>query len=99
MMDWIARLFEHPDLLRMGHAQRAADLNLGLGWLYYSLARMVRPRTAVAIGSYRGFVPLVLGKALADNLEPGEVVFIDPSFVDDFWKDAENVAAHFARFG
>jgi predicted O-methyltransferase YrrM len=81
----------------MGHLQRAGDLNLGLGWIYYGLARTIRPRTVVVIGSYRGFVPLVLGKALADNEEGGEVVFIDPSFVDDFWKDAEAVRNHFAR--
>lgn len=99
MTDWIARLFEHPDLLRMGHDQRAADRNLGLGWLYYAVARMLRRATAVVIGSYRGFVPLVLGRALADNLEGGEVVFIDPSFADDFWKDPAAVAAHLARFG
>ncbi len=97
--DWTARLFDNRDLLQMGHGQRADDLNLGLGWIYYGLARAIRPRTVVAIGSFRGFVPLVLGKALADNLEGGEVIFIDPSFVDDFWKDAEAVNAHFAAHG
>jgi len=99
MRDWIARLFEHSDLLRMGHSQRAEDLNLGLGWLYYALGRMIRPAKAVVIGSYRGFVPLVLGKALHDNLESGEVIFIDPAMVDDFWKDTETVREYFRRFG
>ena len=66
---WIAGLFEHPDLLRMGHAQRRDDLNLGLGWLYYALGRMLRPARAVVIGSYRGFAPLVLARALSDNSE------------------------------
>jgi predicted O-methyltransferase YrrM len=51
------------------------------------------------IGSYRGFVPLVLGKALADNLENGQVYFIDPSLVDGFWKDPQAVAKHFAGLG
>jgi predicted O-methyltransferase YrrM len=83
----------------MGHNQRAVDRNLGLGWLYYGLSRVIRPRTAVVIGSYRGFVPLVLGKALADNVEGGEVVFVDPSLVDGFWKDPAAVRAHFERFG
>ena len=32
LTDWIGRLFEHRDLLAMGHAQRPDDLNLGLGW-------------------------------------------------------------------
>ena len=99
MNDWIARLFEHPDLLRMGHGQRVEDLNLGLGWLYYALGRVLRPRKAVVIGSYRGFVPLVLGKALAENFEHGEVTFLDPSFADDFWKDENEVRRYFHGFG
>jgi predicted O-methyltransferase YrrM len=98
MNDWIARLFRDPDLTRMGHAQRVEDLNLGLGWIYYGLARVLRPASVVVIGSYRGFVPMVLGKALADNGGRGQVHFIDPSWVDDFWKDAGAVSAHFARY-
>jgi hypothetical protein len=86
-------------MLRMGHAQRRDDLNLGLGWLYYALARVIRPKTAVVIGSWRGFVPAVIGKALMDNSEPGEVLFIDPSLVDDFWTDPERVQRHFAGLG
>ncbi|HEY8266495.1 MAG TPA: class I SAM-dependent methyltransferase [Steroidobacteraceae bacterium] len=96
---WIARLFEHPDLLRMGHRQRGEDRNLGLGWLYYALGRILRPRLAVVIGSWRGFVPLVMAKALQDNLEQGELIFIDPSLADDFWKDADRVQAYFREFG
>lgn len=99
MKDWIARLFQDPGLTRMGHAQRVEDLNLGLGWLYYGLARVMRPGCVVVIGSYRGFVPMVLGKALADNGGRGRVHFIDPSYVDEFWKDAAAVNAHFARYG
>src|ERR1700674_4040130 len=81
MKDWVAKLFELPELTRMGHFQRIEDSNLGLGWIYYGLARAIRPKKVVVIGSYRGFVPLVLGKALADNEDRGEVIFIDPSFV------------------
>lgn len=84
-------------MLRMGHCQDAERLDLGMGWLYYGWARLIRPRRVVVIGSYRGFVPLVLGKALHDNGDGGDVWFIDPSLVDDFWKG--DVAAHFARFG
>lgn len=93
---WIRNLFEDPDMLRMGHDQRGDDLNLGLGWVYYALGRALRPQHALVIGSYRGFVPLIIAKALRDNLEGGTVTFIDPSLVDDFWKDADRVAAHFA---
>jgi predicted O-methyltransferase YrrM len=99
MKDWIAELFRDPELTRMGHAQRVEDLNLGLGWLYYGLARVLRPEVVVVIGSYRGFVPMVLGKALVDNGSGGRVHFIDPSYVDGFWRDAAAVNAHFARYG
>lgn len=98
LTDWIDRLFADGTLIQMGHAQSKADSNLGLGWLYYALARIVRPSVAVVIGSWRGFVPLVLARALSDN-RGGRVIFIDPSFVDDFWKDPVQVQAHFGRFG
>jgi predicted O-methyltransferase YrrM len=96
---WARELLADPDMALMGHAQRAGDANLGLGWVYYGLARAMRPRRVVVIGSWRGFVPLVFGRALADNLEGGEVVFIDPSLVDGFWSSPQSVAAHFLRFG
>jgi len=99
MESWISKLFAQPDLLRMGHSQSAEDSNLGLGWLYYALGRIVRPRHAVVIGSLRGFVPLVVGKALQDNLEPGEVTFIEPSMVDSFWDDPDEVRRYFAGYG
>ena len=83
----------------MGHAQRLEDNNLGLGWLYYGLARVVRPARAVCIGSWRGFVPIVLGQALKDNGEGGRITFIDPSLVDDFWADPERTRAWFESFG
>ena len=99
MDDWIAALYAQPDLLRMGHQQRAEDLNLGLGWIYYGLARIVRPARVVVVGSWRGYTPLVFGRALQDNVETGEVIFIDPSLVDDFWADPARVRAHFAGLG
>jgi len=99
MEDWISHLFQDKQLLRMGHHQRLDDLNLGLGWLYYALTRIVRPRVIVIIGSWRGFSPLVFGKAMADNVEEGRVLFIDPSLVDGFWKDQTAVNNYFAGFG
>ena len=99
MQDWIASLFGNPDFLRMGHFQRSADHNLGLGWIYYGLARVLRPERAVVIGSWRGFVPLVLARALQDNSEPGRVFFVDPSLVDAFWKDPDAVNNHFREYG
>jgi predicted O-methyltransferase YrrM len=99
LSDWIGQLFQHRELLLMGHAQRRDDLNLGLGWLYYALGRALRPANAVVIGSFRGFVPMVLARSLADNSEGGRVHFIDPSYVDAFWKDKQQVRDYFAGFG
>lgn len=99
MNEWIAHLFGNAELLRMGHCQRAEDLNLGMGWLYYALTRLLRPQRVVVIGSWRGFAPLAFGKALTDNKEGGLVHFIDPSMVDDFWKQPAAVQEHFESFG
>jgi predicted O-methyltransferase YrrM len=99
MEGWIRSMFHAPELLDMGHLQREHDANLGLGWLYYALARIIRPRTIVVIGSWRGFAPLVFAKGLADNQEHGEVLFIDPSLVDDFWSDPDAVRRRFESLG
>lgn len=96
---WIARLFDHPDLIRMGHNQRTRDHNLGLGWIYYGLARLLDPARVVIIGSWRGFVPMVIARACQDNGNSGEVHFIDPSFIDDFWRDPVRTDAWFQSFG
>jgi predicted O-methyltransferase YrrM len=83
----------------MGHCQTPEDLNLGMGWLYYGFTRLIRPQKVVVIGSWRGFTPLVFGKALTDNAENGVVHFIDPSLADDFWKDAGKVNEYFKGYG
>ena len=70
MREWIEQLLAFPGMAGMGHGQRARDANLGLGWAYYALARILRPRTAVVIGSYRGFVPMVIARALPERQCP-----------------------------
>jgi predicted O-methyltransferase YrrM len=97
MKDWIDSLFSNHEMLQMGHHQSGEDSNLGLGWIYYSLVRTTRPKTVVSIGSWRGFVPMVLAKGLKDNNDDGQLIFIDPSLADDFWKDPELVRAHFLK--
>lgn len=82
-----------PDSVRAEHRER-----LGLGWLYYGLARALEPRTVLSIGSGRGFVPILLAKAQRDR-GAAPVTFVDPSFDDDFWTDAERVRKWFASFG
>jgi predicted O-methyltransferase YrrM len=96
---WIARLLSEDEMLDMGHCQRRVDANLGMGWLYYALARLIRPTRVVVIGSWRGFSPIIFAKALADNAEGGSVTFVDPSFVDDHWAQPARVVNWFKRFG
>lgn len=72
--------------------------DLGLGWLYYAFVRSLRPATVVSIGSGRGFVPILLAKAMADLHADGPIIFVDPSFDDDFWLDAAAVQRWFAGF-
>lgn len=99
LQSWVEDLLGRPGLAGQGHGQSVEDWNLGLGWIYYGLVRALRPATAVCIGSYRGFVPLVLARAQTDNLEGGTTWFIDPSLVDDFWLDPARVRAYFEGFG
>lgn len=91
------KIFSLDKLVGAGHDVRVHDMNLGLGELYASLVRVYRPTVAVVIGSWRGFVPIVLAQAMQENVEKGKVVFIDPSLVDDFWKDPTQVQAYFAK--
>lgn len=95
----LEHLIDDPAMRGMGHHERVEDHNLGLGHVYHALARVLRPRRVVVIGSWRGFVPIVLARATAQNLEAADVVFIDPSLVDDFWREPARVQAHFARHG
>lgn len=96
---WLKQFLSHPELTKMGHGQSEKDLNIGLGWLYYAQVRITRPKHIVCIGSWRGFVPMVLARGLLDNAENGRLTFIDPSLVDDFWADPEKVRQWFASFG
>lgn len=97
--DTLNRLMAMDKLREGGHEARRADNNLGLGWVYYGLARAYRPKHVVVVGSWRGFVPAVIGNAMMDNVEGGRVTFIDPSMVDDFWTDPERVHLHFRTLG
>ncbi len=97
--DWMDTLFANPEMMKMGHRQTLEDRNLGLGWLYYALIRIIRPSTVVCIGSWRGFAPITLGHGIKDNNAGGQVVFIDPSLADDQWADPDRTRAWFADFG
>jgi hypothetical protein len=92
---FLNKIMVTPDLLQMGHGQTIVDKNLGMGWIYYSLSRLYKPEVVVCIGSWRGFVPMLLAKGMKDNLNGGKLIFIDPSLVDDFWSDDSVVKRYF----
>jgi predicted O-methyltransferase YrrM len=94
----INRMLEAESLWKMGHGQDFALGDIGLGWTYYGLTRTLKPLTSLVIGSWRGFVPLILGQAIEDNDNGGRLVFIDPSLVDDHWRD-NRAKAYFRDFG
>lgn len=96
--DLIEAMARDPELWGMGHGQHMESHDLGLGWTYYGLTRTLRPRLVVVIGSWRGFVPLLIGHAIQENGDSGRVLFIDPSYVDDQWKDGR-ASPYFASYG
>ena len=105
--DLLQAIFRHAKPL--GHHEAAADLNLGFGFLYYALARTLRPRHVLVIGSGFGFSVVCFALALKDNAE-GSLSFVDPSYsvLTDGpfktvggtaqWDNPDKVARHFARF-
>lgn len=94
----------------LGHHEDPERLNLGFGFLYYGLARALRPRHVVVIGSGFGFSVACLALGVKDNGE-GRVTFVDPSYSvlkdgpfrtiggTSQWDDPAKVRAHFSRFG
>jgi predicted O-methyltransferase YrrM len=104
----IAEILQHAKPL--GHREDASRLNLGFGFLYYGLARSLRPEHVVVIGSGFGFSVVCLALGLKDNAA-GALTFVDPSYsmwrngpmrtvggVSN-WDDPGEVQAHFERFG
>ncbi len=107
-----------PDTIRailrharpLGHHEDPEALNLGFGFIYYALARTIRPRHVVVIGSGFGFSVVCLALGLRDNAK-GCLTFVDPSYSvltdgpfktvggTSQWDDPQKVARHFGRFG
>jgi predicted O-methyltransferase YrrM len=104
----IQSIFEHARPL--GHHENAKELNLGFGFLYYGLARTLRPKHVVVIGSGFGFSVVCLALGLKDNGR-GHLSFVDPSYSvlthgpfntiggTSQWDDPRKVERHFRRFG
>jgi predicted O-methyltransferase YrrM len=106
--DTLQMVLEHAKPL--GHHEDAANLNLGFGFLYYSLVRALRPQHVVVIGSGFGFSVVCLALGIRDNGE-GAVTFVDPSYSvfkngplhtvggTAQWDDPTQVTEHFRKFG
>jgi len=104
----VQEIFEHAKPL--GHHEKASNLNLGFGFFYYGLARALRPKHTLVIGSGHGFSVICLALGLKDNRR-GRLTFVDPSYSlsqhgpfktiggQDNWSDPEAVRSRFARFG
>jgi Methyltransferase domain len=93
-----------------GHREDARSLNLGFGFLYYSLVRALRPRHTLVIGSGYGFSVVCFALGIKDNAL-GFLSFVDPSYslLKDgplatvggrgMWSEENSVREHFQRFG
>jgi len=93
-----------------GHNEKARNLNLGFGFIYYGVARAIRPRHAVVIGSGYGFSVVCLALAMKDN-GVGSLTFVDPAYSltkdgplktmggRGTWSSEAAVQDHFRRFG
>jgi len=102
------------DILRFakpfGHHENAKTLNLGFGFIYYGVARGIRPKHTLVIGSGYGFSVVCLALALKDN-GSGKLTFVDPAYslLKDgpfntiggrgMWNEPSAVKTHFQRFG
>jgi predicted O-methyltransferase YrrM len=94
----------------MGHNEKPRNLNLGFGFIYYGVARALRPNHTLVIGSGYGFSVVCLALAMKDN-GSGRLTFVDPSYslLKDgptktiggrgTWNSREQVRDHFRRFG
>ncbi len=94
----------------LGHHEKPDNLNLGFGFLYYGLARALRPKHLLVIGSGFGFSVVCFSLGIKDN-GGGMLTFVDPSYSlikngpfktiggTDKWSEPQKVHAHFQQFG
>lgn len=93
----------------VSHNENLENLDLGFGWLYYGLTKVIKPDLAVCIGSRRGFVPLLIGLAMKSN-KKGKVFLIDPGYDkrlegeramsgEGFWRNSSEVQQLLQSFG
>src|SRR5436309_684644 len=86
--------------------QRESLENLGFGWFYFGLARVLDPKKVLVIGSGRGFAVACLALGMEQGTD-AEVRFVDPGYeswsvdgkqdsADGMWQSAEQAARHFS---
>lgn len=90
---WKLRMMRHRrHLLHAHHRLAAMDFSSGLGdsaWLLYGLARSLKPKVCVEIGSARGKSACYVGMALMEN-GFGKLYAIDPHTRTN-WNDSQSV--------
>jgi hypothetical protein len=106
--DVISDIFRYAKPL--GHNENQSEMNLGFGFLYYGVVRVIRPKHILVIGSGFGFSVVCLALGLRDNGR-GKLSFVDPSYDvlrhgpfktiggRGNWSSPEEVTKHFALFG
>ena len=94
----------------LGHNQKPRNLNLGFGFIYYGVARALRPKHTLVIGSGYGFSVVCLALAMKDNGH-GSLTFVDPSYSllkdgplqtmggRSTWNSDTSVKERFRKFG
>jgi len=92
--DELRRIF--GKYLATHHQQDADTGSLGFAGIHYAFLRVLKPMRALAVGSAKGFIPAVMGKALADN-GVGALDFVDAGYKEGvdanawsgqgFWRD------------
>lgn len=104
----IEDIFQHAK--PFGHNEKPENSNLGFGFLYYGIARAIRPNHVLVIGSGFGFSVVCLALGMKDNGK-GRLTFVDPSYSvlkhgpwNTFggrgtWDKPEEVAERFRHFG
>lgn len=84
------------------------SFDLGFGWMFYSLARIFKPKAILAIGALRGFSVACFAMGQLDN-GTGTTTFVDAGYDkfkgeskswggDGYWKKPEAMK-HFSKVG
>ncbi|MEI8345428.1 MAG: class I SAM-dependent methyltransferase, partial [Candidatus Omnitrophota bacterium] len=87
-------------------SQRESFADLGYGWVYFAMARAFDARSALVIGSGRGYSAACIGLAL-DAKEDSQIVLVDPGYTgwdvdgkttdhaDGLWRAGDGALSHF----